>query len=41
MHDAANDAPIVRSLNTSHIRRHMGLNPIPLLVAQPKKGSSA
>jgi hypothetical protein len=37
MHDAANDAPIVRSLNTSHIRRQMGLNPIPLLIAQPKK----
>jgi hypothetical protein len=37
MHDAANDAPIIRSLNTSYICRQMGLNPIPLLVAQPKE----
>jgi hypothetical protein len=37
MHDAANDAPIIRPLNTSHICRQMGLNPIPLLIAQPKE----
>jgi hypothetical protein len=33
MHDAANDAPIIRSLNTSYICRQMRLNPIKLLVA--------
>jgi hypothetical protein len=37
MHDAANDAPIICPLNTSHICRQMGLNPIPLLIAQPKE----
>jgi hypothetical protein len=37
MHDAADDAPIIRSLNTSYICRQMGLHPIPLLVAQPKE----
>jgi uncharacterized protein len=37
MHDATNDAPIIRSLNTSHICRQMGFNPIPLLIAQPKE----
>jgi hypothetical protein len=36
MHNAANDAPIIRPLNTS-IRRQMGLNPIPLLIAQQKE----
>jgi hypothetical protein len=37
MHDTANDAPIIRPLDTSHICRQMGLEPIPLLVAQPKE----
>jgi hypothetical protein len=37
MHDATNDAPIIRSINTSYICRQMGLNPIPLLIAQPKE----
>jgi hypothetical protein len=37
MHDAANDAPIIRPLNASHTCRQMGLNPIPLLIAQPKE----
>jgi hypothetical protein len=37
MHDATNDAPIIRPLNTSHICRQMGFNPIPLLIAQPKE----
>jgi hypothetical protein len=33
MNDAANDAPIIRSIDTSHICWQMGLNPIPLLIA--------
>jgi uncharacterized protein len=37
MHDAANDAPIIRPLNASHVCRQMRLNPIPLLIAQPKE----
>jgi hypothetical protein len=37
MHDAADDAPIVRSLDTSYIRGQMRLDPPPLLIAQPKK----
>jgi uncharacterized protein len=37
MHDAANDASIIRPLNTSHIRWQMRLDPIPLLIAQPKE----
>jgi hypothetical protein len=37
MHDAADDTPIVRSLDTSHIRWQMRLDPPPLLIAQPKK----
>jgi hypothetical protein len=37
MHDAADDTPIVRSLDTAHIRRQMRLDPLPLLIAQPKK----
>jgi len=37
MYDAADDAPIVRSFDTSHIRRQTRLDPPPLLIAQPKK----
>jgi hypothetical protein len=37
MHDTADDAPIIRSLNTSHICWQVGLNPLPLLIAQPKE----
>jgi hypothetical protein len=37
MHDAADDAPIVRSLDTSHIGRQMRFDPLPLLIAQPKQ----
>jgi hypothetical protein len=36
MHDSADDAPIVRSLHASHIRRQMWLDPFPLLIIQPK-----
>jgi hypothetical protein len=37
MHDATDDAPIVRSLDTSHIRWQTRPNPPPLLIAQPKQ----
>ena len=37
MHDTADNTPIVNSLDTSHIRRQIRLNPLPLLVAQPKQ----
>src|SRR5262245_6213806 len=37
MDDAADDAPVIRSLDTSHIRRQMRLDPLPLLIAQPEK----
>src|SRR5262249_31719912 len=37
MHNATDDAAIVRPLNTSHIRRQMPLNPTPLLIAEPKQ----
>jgi hypothetical protein len=37
MHDAANDPPIIRPLNASHVCRQMRLNSIPLLIAQPKE----
>jgi hypothetical protein len=37
MHDPAGHAPIVRSFDTSHIRRPMSLNSIPLLITQPKE----
>src|SRR5580692_8810863 len=37
MHDATDNAPIVCTLDASHIRRQMRLNPLPLLIAQPKK----
>jgi hypothetical protein len=37
MHDATDNAPIVCTLDASHIRRQMRLNPLPLLIAQPKQ----
>jgi hypothetical protein len=37
MHDATDNAPIVHTLDASHIRRQMRLNPRPLLIAQPKQ----
>ena len=37
MHNAADDTPVVYSLDASHVRRQMRLDPPPLLVAQPKK----
>jgi hypothetical protein len=37
MHDPTDDPPIIRPLDTAHIFRQMGLNPIPLLVAEPKE----
>jgi hypothetical protein len=37
MHNAANDAAIINSLDTSHILRQMRLNPSPLLIAQPEE----
>jgi hypothetical protein len=33
MHDAADDAAIVRPLNAPYIRRQMSFNPLPLLIA--------
>ena len=37
MHDAADDTPIVRSFDPSHIGRQTRLDPPPLLIAQPEK----
>src|SRR5580693_8716072 len=37
MHDATDNAPIVCTLDASHIRRQIRLNPLPLLIAQPKQ----
>jgi hypothetical protein len=37
MHDATDNAPIVGTLDASHVRRQMRLNPLPLLIAQPKQ----
>jgi len=37
MHDAADNPPIVHSINPSHIRRQMKLDLLPLLIAQPKQ----
>jgi hypothetical protein len=37
MQDAADDAPIICSLDTSYIPRQPRLNPLPLLVTQPKQ----
>jgi tripartite-type tricarboxylate transporter receptor subunit TctC len=37
MHDAADDSAIVRPLDTPDIPRQMRLDPLPLLIAQPKQ----
>jgi hypothetical protein len=37
MDDPTDDAPIVRSFHTANIRRQMWLDPIPLLITQPKQ----
>jgi hypothetical protein len=37
VHNAADDAAIVRSLDTPYIRRQVRFDPLPLLVAQPKQ----
>ena len=37
MHDAADDAAVVRPLDDPYIRRQMRFDPSPLLVAQPKQ----
>jgi hypothetical protein len=37
MHDSADDAPIVRSLHASNVRRQVWLDPFPLLITQPKQ----
>jgi uncharacterized protein len=37
MHDAADDAAIVRPLDAPDIRRQVRLDPLPLLIAQPKQ----
>jgi hypothetical protein len=37
VHDAADDAAVVHPLDAPHIRRQVKLNPLPLLIAQPKQ----
>jgi hypothetical protein len=37
MHDAADDSAIVRPLDAPYIRRQVTLDPLPLLIAQPKQ----
>jgi hypothetical protein len=37
MDNAADDTPVVYSLDASHVRRQMRLDPPPLLIARPKK----
>ncbi len=37
VHDAADDAAIVRPFDAPYIPRQVGFNPIPLLIAQPKQ----
>ena len=37
MYDAADDAAIVRTLDTPHISRKMRFYPLPLLIAEPKQ----
>src|SRR5205809_4070699 len=37
LHDAADDAAIVRPLDAPYIRRQVRFDPIPLLIAQPKQ----
>src|ERR1700686_2679587 len=40
VHDPADHAPVIYSLDAAHIRRQMWFNPCPLLVAQPKQPSA-
>src|SRR5713101_950863 len=40
VHDPADHAPVICSLNAAHIRRQMRLNPCPLFVAQPEQISA-
>jgi hypothetical protein len=37
MHDAADNAAIIRPLDAPDIRRQVRFDPLPLLVAQPKQ----
>ena len=37
VHDAADDAAIVRPLDAPYVRRQVRFDPIPLLIAQPKQ----
>jgi hypothetical protein len=37
MHDAADDAAIIHPLDAPHIRRQVRLNPLPLLIIEPKQ----
>jgi hypothetical protein len=37
MHDPADDSAIVRPLDAPDIRRQVRLDPLPLLIAQPKQ----
>jgi uncharacterized protein len=37
MHDAADNSAIVRPLDAPDIRRQVRLDPLPLLIAQPKQ----
>jgi hypothetical protein len=37
MHDAADDAAIIRPLDAPDIRRQMRFDPLPLPLAQPKQ----
>ena len=40
VHDPADHAPVICSLDAAHIRRQMRLNPCPLFVAQPEQISA-
>jgi len=37
MHDTADDAAIICSLDAAYVRRQIRLDPLPLLIAQPKQ----
>jgi hypothetical protein len=37
MHNPTDHAPIVHSIDASHIPRQMRFDPLPLLIAQPKQ----
>src|SRR5262245_49505164 len=37
MHDTADDAAIIGSLDPAHIRRQVRFDPLPLLIAKPKQ----